>query len=85
MLITRFLEPLTFGDYPHIMRSLVGKRLPKFTSQQSKLVKGSFDFLGLNYYTTNYAANAPHNANTNPSSLTDSRANLLSKFITSFI
>ncbi|KAB1209597.1 Beta-glucosidase 12 [Morella rubra] len=32
----RFLDPLTFGDYPHSMRSLVGKRLPKFTKEQSK-------------------------------------------------
>ncbi|RID62565.1 hypothetical protein BRARA_E01629 [Brassica rapa] len=29
---------------------LVGNRLPKFTPQESKLVKGSLDFLGLNYY-----------------------------------
>ncbi|CDP07702.1 unnamed protein product [Coffea canephora] len=48
-----FLDPLVFGDYPKSMRGLVGKRLPKFTPEQSKLVKGFLDFLGLNYYTAN--------------------------------
>ncbi|KAG2685347.1 hypothetical protein I3760_10G121000 [Carya illinoinensis] len=53
-----FMDPLTNGDYPHIMRSLVGNRLPNFSREQSMTVKGSFDFIGLNYYTTNYAAHA---------------------------
>ena len=70
----RFMDPLTNGDYPHSMRSLVGDRLPKFTKEQSKLLKGSLDFLGLNYYTTNYAANAPKAEK--PSYLTDLQANL---------
>ncbi|XP_065631160.1 beta-glucosidase 12-like [Quercus suber] len=71
------MDPLTNGDYPHSMRSLVGDRLPKFTKEQSKLLKGSLDFLGLNYYTTNYAADAPKAEK--PSYLTDLRANLSSK------
>ncbi|KAB1199984.1 Beta-glucosidase 12 [Morella rubra] len=71
-----FLDPLTFGDYPHSMRSLVGKRLPKFTKEQSKTVKGSFDFIGLNYYTAFYAADAPQLNAGNKSYLTDSLANL---------
>ena len=63
-LICRFMNPLTFGDYPKSMKSLVGKRLPNFTKEQSELVKGSFDFLGFNYYTTNYAQyTPPPNAN----------------------
>uniref|UniRef100_A0A7N2KL52 Uncharacterized protein n=1 Tax=Quercus lobata TaxID=97700 RepID=A0A7N2KL52_QUELO len=74
-----FMDPLTNGDYPHSMRSLVGNRLPKFTKEQSKLVKGSLDFLGLNYYTANYAANSHHsNAENTSSYLTDFRANLTS-------
>lgn len=52
-----FMDPITNGDYPRIMRSLVGNRLPKFSPKQSEMLKGSFDFLGLNYYTTTYAAN----------------------------
>ncbi|XP_062172031.1 beta-glucosidase 12-like [Alnus glutinosa] len=72
----RYLDPLTNGDYPYSMRSLVGKRLPKFTKEQSKLVKGSFDFIGLNYYTSNYAAYAPDLNSGNPSYFTDSLVNL---------
>ena len=72
------MDPLTNGDYPHSMRSLVGKRLPKFTREQSKLLIGSFDFIRLNYCTTNYAANAPHLNARNASYLTDSLVNLTS-------
>ncbi|XAR63408.1 Beta-primeverosidase [Bertholletia excelsa] len=72
-----FMDPLFFGDYPRSMHSLVGKRLPKFKPEEAKMVKGSFDFIGLNYYTSNYAAAARY-ANTinNVSSSTDSRAKL---------
>ena len=75
------MDPITYGDYPHSMRSLVGNRLPKFTKEETKLVKGSFDFLGLNYYTANYAAYVPRPNNAvNASYLTDAQANLTSKF-----
>ncbi|KAL3518650.1 hypothetical protein ACH5RR_021239 [Cinchona calisaya] len=49
-----FMGPLAFGDYPSSMRTLVGDRLPKFTKEQSELIKGSYDFIGLNYYTSLY-------------------------------
>ncbi|KAL6273426.1 hypothetical protein ACE6H2_024118 [Prunus campanulata] len=52
-----FMDPLTNGDYPHSMRSNVRERLPKFTKEESNLLKGSFDFIGLNYYTARYASN----------------------------
>ncbi|XP_010046697.2 beta-glucosidase 12 [Eucalyptus grandis] len=71
-----FLDPITYGNYPHSMRLLVGKRLPKFTKEQSLLVKGSFDFLGLNYYTSNYAKYMPYSNALNSSYLTDARTNL---------
>ncbi|CAO2838807.1 unnamed protein product [Amaranthus hypochondriacus] len=45
------MHPLTIGDYPKIMKRNVGCRLPTFTKNQSELIKGSFDFVGLNYYT----------------------------------
>ncbi|RRT73198.1 hypothetical protein B296_00032911, partial [Ensete ventricosum] len=51
----RFMDPLTQGDYPFTMRAIVGHRLPKFNAEQSKMVQGSFDFIGLNYYTTYFA------------------------------
>ncbi|CAL9135960.1 unnamed protein product, partial [Musa textilis] len=50
-----FMDPLTQGDYPFTMRAIVGHRLPRFNAKQSKMVQGSFDFIGLNYYTTYYA------------------------------
>lgn len=51
------MQPLTSGEYPKSMQQLVGDRLPKFSKRQSKSLKGSFDFVGLNYYTALYAAN----------------------------
>ncbi|KAH7543603.1 hypothetical protein FEM48_Zijuj02G0201300 [Ziziphus jujuba var. spinosa] len=73
---TWFMDPLTYGDYPRSMRSLVGKRLPEFTKEESKLVKGSFDFLGLNYYTANYARHVFRSNNAGLGSYTtDARAN----------
>ncbi|CAL1403835.1 unnamed protein product [Linum trigynum] len=72
------VHPITYGEYPKSMRSMVGDRLPKFTDEQSEMLKGSIDFLGLNYYTMNYAENTPPQllaaATTNPSYSTDSRA-----------
>ncbi|KAL4178498.1 hypothetical protein AMTRI_Chr13g82600 [Amborella trichopoda] len=55
-----FVEPLVRGDYPITMREYVGERLPKFTQEQSDIVRGSYDFIGLNYYTSRYASNIPH-------------------------
>ncbi|XP_027357326.1 beta-glucosidase 12-like [Abrus precatorius] len=69
-----FLDPLTIGDYPNSMRSLVGSRLPKFSKNQARLVRGSFDFVGLNYYTSNYATDAPELSEAMPCYLTDSLA-----------
>ncbi|XP_059665437.1 beta-glucosidase 24-like [Cornus florida] len=73
-----FMDPLTNGDYPHSMRTRVGNRLPKFSSIESMMVKGSFDFIGLDYYTARYAANEP-NCTGKPSYLTDSGAQLLTE------
>ncbi|KAJ7949296.1 Beta-glucosidase [Quillaja saponaria] len=72
--------PLTNGDYPQAMRFLVGNRLPKFSEEQSKLIKQSFDFIGLNYYTTNYVSNVTYLRNDSRTSVqTDSLAKLSSK------
>ncbi|KAM7502629.1 hypothetical protein LguiB_001533 [Lonicera macranthoides] len=74
-----FMDPVTFGDYPKSMRDLVKDRLPKFTKEQSKLLKGSYDFLGLNYYTANYTADVPNPTDEAPSYTTDSLATLLTE------
>lgn len=74
----RFLDPLVYGDYPHSMRSIVGRRLPKFTKEQSMMVKGSYDYIGINYYTAYYASYTP-NSNNPKSYTTDSLATLSCK------
>ncbi|XLS82235.1 hypothetical protein HN51_048066 [Arachis hypogaea] len=75
-----FMEPITKGDYPSSMQLLVGNRLPKFSSYQSGILRGSFDFIGLNYYTSSYyAADAPELSKAKPSYLTDSLVTLTSK------
>ncbi|CAI9103199.1 OLC1v1001645C1 [Oldenlandia corymbosa var. corymbosa] len=73
-----FLDPLVHGDYPPTMRRLVGRRLPKFTAEQSKLVKGSLDYLGVNYYSASFAAHLPsrNRLGANISYTTDSQTNL---------
>ncbi|XP_059455125.1 beta-glucosidase 17-like isoform X1 [Corylus avellana] len=67
-----FVNPITYGDYPESMRALVGNRLPNFTEAQSNMVKGSLDFLGLNYYTARYADDSTSSSSFNLSYTTDS-------------
>ncbi|XP_068652842.1 beta-glucosidase 12-like [Aristolochia californica] len=71
-----FMDPLVHGDYPLTMRSNAGNRLPKFTRKESRMVKGSFDFIGLNYYTTYYATDAGSSNSLHKSYSTDSHCNL---------
>jgi lactase-phlorizin hydrolase len=54
--------PIAFGDYPPVMRQLIDSkseaegldqsRLPVFTDEWKQRLNGSYDFLGLNHYTT---------------------------------
>lgn len=53
-----FADPIYKGDYPTSMKDRLGKRLPGFTEEEKKLIKGSSDFFGLNHYTTMYASDA---------------------------
>ncbi|XP_028799692.1 vicianin hydrolase-like [Neltuma alba] len=64
-------HPITYGDYPQSMRSIVGDRLPKFTKSESEMLKGSCDFLGINYYTANYAENSLSTSTVNKSYTSD--------------
>jgi len=48
-----FLLPIVNGDYPAVMRERVGDRLPKFSGEESKLLKGSYDLFMLNHYGSN--------------------------------
>ncbi|WP_422079365.1 GH1 family beta-glucosidase [Ulvibacterium sp.] len=57
-----FADPIYFGDYPQVMKDRVGDRLPKFTKEDSALIKGSSDFFGLNHYTGLYASDVDPDA-----------------------
>ncbi|PIN04882.1 Beta-glucosidase, lactase phlorizinhydrolase [Handroanthus impetiginosus] len=61
-----FVAPVVTGYYPPIMRKLVAERLPKFSHEEKNLVIGSYDFLGINYYTTNYVTYTPKPEGTVP-------------------
>ncbi|XP_054822247.1 beta-glucosidase 44-like isoform X2 [Prosopis cineraria] len=52
-----FIHPIVYGEYPRTMQVIVGNRLPKFTEEEVKIVKGSMDFVGINQYTTYYMYN----------------------------
>jgi hypothetical protein len=55
----RILEPFVLGDYPSVMKKIVGPRLPQFTRVQSEAVRGALDFVGLNYYYSLYVNDRP--------------------------
>ncbi|XP_059441316.1 beta-glucosidase 17-like [Corylus avellana] len=71
-----FVNPVIFGDYPEGIKSVLGNRLPKFTEAQSKLVKGSLDFLGISYYSAGYAETLPSANGVNVTFWTDVHANI---------
>ncbi|XP_019236467.1 PREDICTED: beta-glucosidase 18-like isoform X2 [Nicotiana attenuata] len=48
-------DPLVYGYYPREMRQYLGSSLPRFTSDEGKLIKDSTDFIGVNHYGTLYA------------------------------
>lgn len=79
-MIYRYADPIIHGDYPPIMRSLVGKRLPKFSAAQSKQIKGSLDFLAVNYYTANYIGHTPSSNSVNLSYTTDRQITISSTY-----
>lgn len=56
----RHLDPVVYGDYPKIMKKHAGSRLPSFTAEQSKMLRNSYDFIGINYYTARFVAHRPH-------------------------
>ena len=52
----RYLDPLFFGDYPEVMRQIIGDQLPKFSEEDKELLKNPMDFVGLNHYTSRFIA-----------------------------
>ncbi|KAL0415700.1 UNVERIFIED_CONTAM: Raucaffricine-O-beta-D-glucosidase [Sesamum latifolium] len=56
-----YLEPIVTGHYPeNMIKNVPPENLAPFTHQESERLKGTIDFLGLNYYTATYASNDPH-------------------------
>ncbi|KAJ7975200.1 putative Beta-glucosidase [Quillaja saponaria] len=49
-----FIHPVVYGEYPKTMKNIVGDRLPTFSEEEVKMVKGSLDYVGINQYTTYY-------------------------------
>jgi beta-glucosidase len=43
------------GDYPSSMRAQLGDRLPRFTEEEKRVVRGSSEVYGMNSYTAFYA------------------------------
>lgn len=53
--IAWFADPLYgSGDYPASMRKQLGDRLPTFTEEERRLVRGSSEFYGMNSYSAFY-------------------------------
>ena len=50
----RFLDPIINGWYPYSMQEIVKDRLPLFSDEESRMVKGSIDYVGINHYTSYY-------------------------------
>lgn len=74
-----FMDPLTSGKYPDSMQRLVGARLPRFSREEAKDLKGSFDFIGYNYYYSQISINnpiQPANSLLDTDYVLDARANI---------
>ncbi|KAG8379125.1 hypothetical protein BUALT_Bualt07G0055600 [Buddleja alternifolia] len=55
-----FLDPVLYGRYPQNMIDFVpADNLAHFTEKESLMLKGSTDYVGHNYYTTNYVSYDP--------------------------
>ncbi|KAM7523341.1 hypothetical protein LguiA_013243 [Lonicera macranthoides] len=68
-------NPVTVGKYPTDVEQIMkSRKIDTFTATESAMLKGSIDFLGINYYTSVYARNNPGIADEkNPNYTTDSK------------
>ncbi|KAF1860907.1 hypothetical protein Lal_00000321 [Lupinus albus] len=72
------MEPLVHGDYPISMKTNAGTRMPTFTIRESKLVKGSHDFIGVIHYNN---VNVTDNSDTLNRKLRDFNADMAAMII----
>ncbi|VAH06639.1 unnamed protein product [Triticum turgidum subsp. durum] len=73
----KILDPLVKGDYPEIMKKKAGSRIPSFTKEQSELIRGAIDFVGINHYTSVYVSDGKSGAD---ASLRDYNADMSATF-----
>jgi beta-glucosidase/6-phospho-beta-glucosidase/beta-galactosidase len=76
-----FVNPIVSGNYPDVMIERVktnslaegfsASRLPEFTPDEQEMLKGTFDFLGLNHYTSDKVYFAEEGAGDRPSHWAD--------------
>ncbi|XP_020575458.1 beta-glucosidase 22-like isoform X2 [Phalaenopsis equestris] len=76
-LIGWFLNPIFFGDYPEMIKTNAGSRLPSFTYSESQKLKGSCDFIGMNYYYSLYVAD---DSSIPKTGLRDANSDMFAKF-----
>jgi beta-glucosidase len=57
--ISWFADPVYFGHYPQSIVDQIGDRLPRFTEEESAMIKGSNDYYGMNHYCANYIRHNP--------------------------
>lgn len=60
-------DPTYFGDYPDIVKSRAGDKLPRFTEEEKASLKGTCDFFCLNTYSSDLVKDNSSNSVANPS------------------
>ena len=66
-----FLEPVVRGDYPFSMRVSARDRVPYFKEKEQEKLVGSYDMIGINYYTSTFSKHNDISANYSPVLNTD--------------
>jgi len=61
------------------MTAVLRERLPIFTEIEKMMIQNSYDFIGINYYTTNYARSKANDFHP-VFNIEDSYADMLGKF-----
>ena len=54
--------PITGGDYPDTLKAskVMGQYLPVYTEEEKSIMRGTMDFIALNYYSATYVQAAPN-------------------------
>ncbi|KAF5305137.1 hypothetical protein FQA39_LY09399 [Lamprigera yunnana] len=83
-----YVEPIfgQYGDFPEVVKNIVKERsfaegfsksrLPQLTSDEIRYIKGTFDFLGINHYTTFYVKHTTPDPISTPSRQNDEHVTL---------